>query len=321
MTLCVQDGRPLRPQGRATRRAGVPAWLAGVALAAGLLAGCGGTDADAPGAEAGAAQARWRPLAVPTDPAHLAEIGELLDFAERSFPQFFPTREPNQTFDPYIYRFYPSTGAYLGVDGRAVRVLGGPFGSQPLDVGTLDDYACQVRLASCVAPSIVQQPVSASVAAGAAVSFSAGVGGGPSIRLQWLRNGQPIAGATAASHAFTAGAGDDGARFALRAENARGSVTSAEATLTVRRSIDGDAMRALATSRGCFECHDITANRSGPSFRAVAQRYDGQAGAQQQLTSSLVQGSSRRWGFSAMGPQPVSSAEADDLAAWILTLK
>lgn len=292
-----------------------------VVAAVAALAGCGGSDAPPAEPQASTPAARARALALPTDPAVLAEISELLDFAERSFPEYFPTHEPNQTFDPYVFRFYPGTGVYLGVDGRAVRVLGGPFGGQPLDVGSIDDYSCQVRFASCVAPSIVQSPASISVAEGATATFSAIVGGGPSIKLQWLRDGVAIAGATQASHSFTVTGSDNGARFALHAQNARGEATSVAATLTVARPVDADAMRALATSRGCFECHDIATTRTGPAWRLVAQRYDGQPNAQSSIASSIIGGSSRRWGFSAMGPQPVTTEEANNLAAWILTLK
>lgn len=291
------------------------------AVTAALLAGCGGSGPEPAPTAAAAPQPRLRAQALPTDPALLAEITELMDFAERSFPDLFPTHEANQTFDPYVFRFYPRTGTYLGVDGRAIRVLGGPFGDVPRDVGTLDDYACQVRLSSCVAPGFVRAPAAATVAPGATASFSAELSGGPSIRLQWLRDGVPIAGATQATYAFTAAQADHGARFALHAENARGSAQSPEVALTVARAIDGAAMQALATSRGCFDCHSIPIAGTGPAWRSVAQRYDGIGGAQAQLVESILNGSSRRWGFSAMGPQPVTSAEANDLAAWILTLK
>ncbi|MFO1327017.1 MAG: hypothetical protein U1F56_06640 [Rubrivivax sp.] len=301
---------------------------AGLAVVLALgLGGCGGADPDASvgaksSAPAAGASARLRTQALPTDPALLAEISELMDFAERSFPQYFPSREPNQTLDPYVFRHYPATDVYLGVDGRAIRVLGGPFGNAaPTDVGTLDDYACQVRLATCVAPSFVQPPASQTVAPGAVATFGAIVGGGPSIHLQWLRNGAPIDGATQSSYKLTTTPADNGARFSLRAENAKGSATSAEATLTVAQPIDDAAMRALATSRGCFECHDIATTRTGPAWRLVAQRYAGQTGAQDRIAQSIQTGSSRQWGFSAMGPQPVSASEAQQLAAWILTLK
>ena len=301
------------------RSTGLAALLA-LSLALGACGGSGGDLAAAAGPSARAA--RVQAQALPTDPALLTEITELMDFAERRFPDFFPTHEANQTLDPYVYRFYPRTGVYLGVDGRTIRVLGGPFGAtSPLDVGSLDDYACEVRLSTCVAPSFVQPPASQTVAPGAVTTFGAIVAGGPSIRLQWLRNGVPIGGATLSSFSLTATTADDGARFSVRADNAKGSATSTEATLTVAQVIDDATMRALATSRGCFECHDIAVTRTGPAWRLVAQRYAGQAGAQDQIANSILSGSSRRWGSSAMGPQPVSPSEAQSLAAWILTLR
>ena len=294
-----------------------------VAVAA-MGAGCGGDDRMAPApSQAAATPARSvRALALTTDPAAVAEISRLLDWAERQFPELFPTSEINQVFDPYIYRFYPRSGNYLGVDGRAIRVLGPVSNNQMLEVGTLDDYACQVQIELCRAPAITQPPEALSVAVGAAATFTAAVGGGPSIRLQWLRDGQPVPGATSPVLSFIATATDQGASFSLRADNAKGSVTSAAASLTVQRVIDAVALQALAQSRGCFSCHDLTRTGTGPSFRSVALRYRSVAGAQALVSGRIVNGSSRQWGLSsAMSPQPVTEEEASDLAAWILSLR
>ena len=128
--------------------------------------------------------------------------------------------------DPYLYRFYPRTGHYLAVTERTVLVLGPLTNDQVLVVGTLDDFACVADLARCVAPTLVRQPQGATVAPGVEVVFSAEVGGGPALRLQWLRDGEPIAGANSASLSFTAAAADNGARFSLRAENAKGATAN-----------------------------------------------------------------------------------------------
>ena len=34
----------------------------------------------------------------------------LFDWAERAFPQFFPSHRANSLFDPYTFRYYPETG-------------------------------------------------------------------------------------------------------------------------------------------------------------------------------------------------------------------
>jgi cytochrome c len=190
------------------------------------------------------------------------------------------------------------------------------------DVGTLADYACSVDIAACEAPRFAQQPTSVTVAPGGVATFSAVLAGGPSIQVQWLRDGQPVDGGGTPTLSVTATAADDGARFSLRAENAKGLVFSDTVTLTVSTPVDAAAAQALAQARGCFECHSIDRAGSGPAWRAVAQRYAGVAGAQDTVAGRILNGSSRNWGpASAMSPQPVSAPEAGTLAAWILSLK
>lgn len=325
-----------RPSGRGLPAPGLNALRSGLVAAtaavAALLASCGGGEeprvqstADAaalPAPLLAAAAPRARPLAVVTDPKAVADIERLMDWAETAFPQYFPTHQTTRTADPYRYRHYPQTDNYLGVDGVFIRVLGPISGGVVLDVGTLDDYACSVSIATCLPPGFARQPASVTVAPGAVVSFSAELTGGPSIQVQWLRDGQPVESGGTITLSFTATAADNGARFSLRAENAKGLVFSEVATLTVAAAVDGAAMQALAQARGCFECHGIERAGSGPAWRAVAQRYDGVAGAAQTLAGRIANGSSRIWGpASAMPAQPVSAAEAANLAAWILTLK
>jgi hypothetical protein len=67
---------------------------------------------------------------------------ELLDFGEQRFPQYFPGHGTTGTFQQYLYRFYPTTGVYLGVDQNTggVYVMGGPFGAAPTFEGALTDF-------------------------------------------------------------------------------------------------------------------------------------------------------------------------------------
>lgn len=100
---------------------------------------------------AGVARAADSPYGLAT-PGDAAE--QLLDFAERSFPQFFPTRETTQGFVKGRYRFYPSLGTYIAValnvtqgDGLVeggVYVLGGAAGTTPLLVGVLNQFITPV---------------------------------------------------------------------------------------------------------------------------------------------------------------------------------
>lgn len=83
----------------------------------------------------------------------LAEAAaQLLDFGEREYADLFPGSAANQTSGPFIYRYYPTLGHYLGVavqsDARTVLngvyVMGAAFGDEPRFVGLLTDFIVPV---------------------------------------------------------------------------------------------------------------------------------------------------------------------------------
>lgn len=84
-----------------------------------------------------------------------------------------------------------------------------------------------------VAPAITTQPQAQTVSAGANVSFSVVATGTAPLAYQWQRDGTAVAGATAATLAFVASAGDNGASFRVVVSNTAGSATSNAAVLTV----------------------------------------------------------------------------------------
>lgn len=131
--------------------------------AAALLAGCGGgsddttSTANTPAAAAAqmrtamAAQAQTQvKVSAAVSPAQAAE--QLLNFAESTFPNYFPVHQATGTFDPFLYRYYPQTGIYVGVVVKAnmgytmdgVYVMGGPFGDSPVYVGQLSSFITPV---------------------------------------------------------------------------------------------------------------------------------------------------------------------------------
>ena len=85
------------------------------------------------------------------------------------------------------------------------------------------------------APTITEQPKDRTGFVSQAVKFDLGVSGKPPFTFQWLRNGIAIAGATDPVY-FTPALtlADDGSKYSVRITNADGSVTSNEATLTVK---------------------------------------------------------------------------------------
>lgn len=76
----------------------------------------------------------------------LPSAGGLMDWAERAYPQHFPGPQADQSLAPYVYRYYPTTGNYVGVAGSSIYLLGPVAGSDsaPLYVGELAGFACQV---------------------------------------------------------------------------------------------------------------------------------------------------------------------------------
>ncbi|MEK7415069.1 MAG: immunoglobulin domain-containing protein, partial [Planctomycetota bacterium] len=84
------------------------------------------------------------------------------------------------------------------------------------------------------APTIITQPLSASVTVGASAAFTVVATGNPAPTYQWRRNGVNISGATAASYITPATVlADSGSSFVCVVSNSQGFVTSNPATVTV----------------------------------------------------------------------------------------
>jgi sugar lactone lactonase YvrE len=83
-------------------------------------------------------------------------------------------------------------------------------------------------------PSITTQPASQSTSAGTQATFSVVASGQAPLTYQWQRNGADIAGATLPAYALALPQlSDSGSKWSVVVRNGAGSVTSAEATLTV----------------------------------------------------------------------------------------
>lgn len=168
-----------------------------VLLALGLGACGGGTEsmaADSSGAAAvavvgAAAGPRAHVLALPAAAAQAASAAaalasvepaeaarQLMDFAEITFPGYFPPHPATLSLEPFAYRYYAETGVYLGVAIGAntgyvqngIYVMGGEFGTAPVLVGQVSDYITPVAnysLALSADRTPVQQGASSSLKA------------------------------------------------------------------------------------------------------------------------------------------------------------
>lgn len=130
-----------------------------------------------------------------------------------------------------------------------------------------------------VAPAITQQPADANVAVGDPALFAVAATGG-ALQFQWQRadGGGPFAdlpGTTGSAYTLAAQATDNGARLRVRVSNSAGSVTSAEALLTVSQP-----GRAAITQQPASQTvadgsnASFTVQATGPSLSYQWQRSD-----------------------------------------------
>ncbi len=73
----------------------------------------------------------------------------LMNWAEMAYPYYFPAHAVNSFQDPYEYRYYSSTGNYLGISGNEVYVMGPLSGGKILDVGSTNSFFCSVFPINC----------------------------------------------------------------------------------------------------------------------------------------------------------------------------
>jgi hypothetical protein len=90
------------------------------------------------------------------------------------------------------------------------------------------------NISKAVAPSLTAQPANATVTAGQAAKFSVSATGTAPIAYQWRKNMVNIGGATGASYTTpVTTTADNNSKFDVMVSNSAGSITSAQATLTV----------------------------------------------------------------------------------------
>ena len=83
-----------------------------------------------------------------------------------------------------------------------------------------------------------------------------------------------------------------------------------------------DPLEQLLSASGCLACHAPAERIVGPSFKEVAAKYSGDAGAPARLAVKVRQGGQGVWGQVPMPPNSGLSAEhAQTLVQWILRQK
>ena len=92
--------------------------------------------------------------------------------------------------------------------------------------------------------------------------------------------------------------------------------------LALGMSSPARADAVLSQQKNCNACHAMDGAITGPSLKAVAQKYAGDRTAADKLTTRILKGGVGVWGPVPMPANPqLSEAEARRLAVWILGLK
>ncbi len=81
------------------------------------------------------------------------------------------------------------------------------------------------------------------------------------------------------------------------------------------------ASQELAQKAMCTACHAVDKKVVGPSYKDVAAKYKGQAGAVAALTDKVRKGSSGAWGTVPMpptGPDKINDADLKTVIEWVL---
>ena len=87
-------------------------------------------------------------------------------------------------------------------------------------------------------------------------------------------------------------------------------------------SLPARANEELAKKHACFACHAIDKKLVGPSYKDVAAKYRGDAGAEAKLVEKVKKGSQGTWGQVPMPPNSnVPDADVRALVKWILSQK
>ena len=81
------------------------------------------------------------------------------------------------------------------------------------------------------------------------------------------------------------------------------------------------AATQLLTKYGCQACHAVDKKVVGPSYKEVAAKYAGDAGAAAKLAQKIKSGGSGVWGQIPMPPNNVPDADLKTLTEWILAQK
>lgn len=78
----------------------------------------------------------------------------------------------------------------------------------------------------------------------------------------------------------------------------------------------------LIASNDCLTCHKVDEQSVGPSYRAIAAKYELNQGNIENLANKIIKGGKGLWGNAEMTPHPgLPHAQANEMARYILSLR
>lgn len=99
-------------------------------------------------------------------------------------------------------------------------------------------------------------------------------------------------------------------------------IAASAATLSLLLAGTVQADEKLAQANGCMTCHQLDKKVLGPSYKEVAAKYRGNAGAEAALVKKVKEGGKGVWGDMIMPPNAhVKDADIAAIVKWILAQK
>ena len=93
---------------------------------------------------------------------------------------------------------------------------------------------------------------------------------------------------------------------------------------TPARAVDAAAAEVLARQNGCTKCHALDKAKEGPSYKEVAAKYKGKAGAEQRLVTHITSGEKAKFPDGHEEEHKIIKSkdmnEIKNLIGWILSL-
>ncbi len=189
-------------------------------------------------------------------PLPAVDATALMNWAEVAYAEYFPSKQQNQLAPPYVYRYYPETGNYLGVAGTEIYILGPVAGSDtvPAYVGDLANFVCDVLPSSCNAAPVAKAGSAQNVVTGTVVTLDGSASSdanGDALTYAWTLTSRPagstavLSGATSAKPTFV---GDAAGTYVATLVVNDGKVSSAAATVPITATVANAAPVAKAGS-------------------------------------------------------------------------